>query len=170
MKTITKEVNVTKETEVYVAEDGKEFTSREKCILHERGILFKKLFAKHATDDIKKEVKTLLPDMVFMSETTRQTTDGVPVDLYPYVNEGFYYIECDYRIYAWIKISDEEDINLIKQICSEPHSLEIGKWICLEYDEDENEGWTWELEGTIREMAGFLKWFGYGIVKLEGAE
>ena len=136
---VARESLITKEVTTYIADDGKEFSSKSDCEMYERDCAYKLLSKKHYNDYPKAQ--------------------GWP----PYTS---FYCTDDY-LFLWMRIADENDIELIKKCTVEIYSeIKIGDIVCIETGYD-GERWCYSAESTFIDMSSFLRNFGYGVVELK---
>lgn len=134
MKIKTTKQMVEVNVQTYIACDGTEFTTAWQCEEYERKLREK---------DIE------------MVETNDEAKNFTPLN-------GCEFSESN--TYRWFRPKDEEQVILLNEFFQPWQSLtddDIGKWICIESDDEET--WVYRLDESIDHIEDFLSKFGYKI-------
>ena len=143
MKVETKQVVKTTETTVYIADDGTEFRTRWECEKYEH----------------EKVHKPLLDSLIQCDELKYYSNiDGQE---YP-----------EHHDYSWYFVRDLDDLAILEKVYPDSVDFDskyIGKWICLETDDDCN-GWVTTIDDGIRYATTVLTALGYKVEITKEAE
>lgn len=135
-KEIRPEQVVIKEKEVYIAEDGTEFDTRWKCTAYEHEKLHKPLL-----DNLQEcEDLRYIPNF-----------DGQE---YP-----------EHHDYRWFYIRNLDDVVILNKVYPNTIAVDdyyIGKWVCLE-ENDDCDGWMTTIEDGIDYATKVLTTLGYKV-------
>lgn len=142
MKAITEEITVTKSGTVYVTDDGKRFDNKYEATLHERNIYVKSL--KESPDVIIKD-------------------NG----LYPFEE----FTNPDNKDYIWYKPLTQKGVDLLNKAYDVIYGdvPEVGKWICYEVPDYDDEVYSYSLDETIARFSELLNSLGV-VVNIEYKE